>query len=296
MLKKAVVLLGSSLLFFISSCFSGNIRVDSGGIIKIMPVREYLYGVVGKEIDSNYPVEALKAQAVCARTNALYYKNIAREKGLPYDIKNSVFNQVYDKDDGDNVNVITAVDSTKGEILTYHGKIVEAFFCASSGGCTDSAENVWGQGDSYAISVPDPYSKKGTYDRWTKEFSSSELGAILGLASVKTLRILERDSSGRVQYIEAKTYSGITKTMSGNKFRLSFIYSNPGGIFIDARTLPSTKFKVKESDRRFIFYGSGYGHGVGMSQEGAKIMAEKGFDYKQILHYYFPLLKITRLK
>jgi stage II sporulation protein D len=294
MLKK-ILLLVSSFFVFIPLVFSENIRVDVGGSIKVMPLRQYLYGVVGKEIESNYPIEALKAQAVCARTNALYYINIAREKGLPYDVKNSVFNQVYNKDDGDNINVINAVNSTHGEILTYNNKIVEAFFCASSGGCTDSAENVWGPGDSYAIAVLDPYSKHGPYKKWTKIFSSSQISNILGVSSVKDIKVLKRDISGRIEIIEIKTDSGITKTMSGNNFRLDFIYNNPGGIFIDSDTLPSTMFKVKKSGNNFIFSGKGYGHGVGMSQYGTKVMAEKGFDYKQILHYYFPLLKIIHI-
>ncbi len=292
--KKAVVIIGS-FLFFIPLAFSENIRVDVGGSIKVVPLNEYVCGVVGEEMGENYPLEALKAQAVCARTNALYYRNIARRNGLPYDIKDSVFDQVYDKSDGQYMDIENAVNSTKGEILTYHNKVVEAFFCASSGGYTESADNVWGPGDPYTISKKDPYSKGGKYGAWTKVFSPSQLGDILGLSSVKDIKILKKDSSGRIQCIEVITYSGKKEIMCGDNFSLAFIDWNPNQIFTNPDTLPSARFKIKKSGDDFIFQGSGYGHGVGMSQYGSKVMAEDGFDYKQILKYYFPLLKLTKI-
>jgi len=258
-------------------------------VINVVDVEDYLCGVIAREMEKNWPTEALKAQAVCSRSLVYYYMQKAREKNLPYDVSNSVFHQVYGGTEAERENVVEAVDSTAGEVLSYEGRIVPGFFHACCGGSTSNASDVWGSEFPYLVGVSDSYCSGTPFFTWRKVFSASDIGRVLGIKKVDSIRIVQNDSSGRVKTLEVKSGTG-KKIVTGKDLRMSFINLYGSQSFNSEKVLPSTRFVTYGSGGSMVFEGTGYGHGVGLCQWGARKMAEEGFDYRQILKYYFPLL------
>jgi len=267
---------------------------DKWLLINKLDIEEYLYGVVGKEMDENWPIEALKAQAVCSRTFVLWKMEESKEKNLPYDIESSIYHQVYGR--CENEKIIKAVESTRGEVLTYNGKIAKVFFHACCGGKTAKPEDVWGGNYPGLVSVNDPYCKKSPYFSWEKIFSKRKLSEILNMGKIEKIEILEKGSSGRVKLLGIVLKNGKCLKLSGHKFRIKINEKSENVYFTNPYTLPSTLFEVKNMKDRIIFKGKGYGHGVGMCQWGARIMAEKGYNYKEILKFYFGKFKLENIE
>ncbi len=255
-------------------------------VINIAPVEEYLRGVLPKEMIPSWHMEALKSQAVAARTFVL--KNRGRHKADGYDLCSTTHCQVYN-----GVNTFfgtdTAVKETRGQVLYYGGRTVDAPFHADSGGMTESASNVWGGSVSHLVAV----AEEDTHTQaWTVNFSvydfSSRMGAAFGTLQGFELSPLtigksdsDRTTSGRV-----KTFKiiGSKKTvqMKGDEARRKF-------------SLPSTLFDVKIIGSQVVFTGYGKGHGVGMSQYGAQVYAQKGWLYNKILEHYYHGAKLKKL-
>jgi len=263
-------------------------------IINKIDIEEYLYGVVGKETDKNYPFEALKAQSICSRTIALkkIYEN--KEKNLPFDITSTMFHQVYGSCEDD--EVIKSVEETKGEVLLYNDKIPDIFFHACCGGKTVSPSEIWeGSNILYIKGVDDPYCESSPYTNWERKFSKMELSKILDLQEIKEIKISEKDSSGRAKKVKIFLSNGKIIYLTGHQLRMNINSKTTNIIFKNPKLLPSTLFSIENTKDEIIFLGKGYGHGVGMCQWGAKVMAEKGFSYKEILSHYFPLLEIKNI-
>ncbi|RKY32612.1 MAG: hypothetical protein DRP67_00565 [Candidatus Omnitrophota bacterium] len=260
-------------------------------LISKIDIEKYVCGVVGKEMSPDWPFEALKAQSVCSRTIA-YLKKIENSENF-YDVENSIYHQVYGK--CDNKRVWKAVSETKGEVLLYKGKIVPVFYHACCGGKTTSYLSVWGNFDfPWLKPVEDPFCKDSPYIKWKRVFSKRKISEILG-KDIKKMEILKRDSSGRAQTLKFILKNGETLTISSQDFRMKLYSSTNRILFSNTDILPSTFFWTKDNGEEIIFYGKGYGHGVGMCQWGARKMAEKGYDYRKILKHFFPLLKIGKI-
>ncbi len=248
-------------------------------IINLTTADEYLRGVIPSEMPTGWHAEALKAQTIAARTFAL--KNRKRHAADGYDLCSSTHCQVYNDADSAVESTNAAVDATFGEVLIYNGALINATFHSDSGGMTESASEVWGQAVPYLTAVEDFELKTRP---WDKKISVAEFVKALGtdigeLRSIK-LSALEigrgaedRSASGRVKFLIAVGSKGTAK-VTGVEMRNKF-------------KLMSTLFDAKLSDDEILINGYGYGHGVGMSQYGAKNYSEHGIVYKEILlHYY----------
>ena len=270
--------------------YFGGIKILKKGstmtIINIAPVEEYLRGVLPKEMIQSWHLEALKAQAVAARTFVL--KNRQKHKADGYELCATTHCQVYDGtrtfDSTDRAILVTY-----GEVLYQGGRTVDAPFHADSGGMTESAENVWGKNVAHLQAVAEDETKT---QAWTVKFTvndfSSRMGSAFGnLQSFKLTPLTigksaaDRTTSGRVKTVQI-IGSKKTVTMKGDEARRKF-------------SLPSTLFDVKIDNNEVIFAGYGKGHGVGLSQYGAKHYAEKGWTYDKILAHYYKGATIKKL-
>lgn len=238
--------------------------------VNYVDLEQYLYSVLGAEMSANWPQEALKAQAVAARTFALY-KRQTSGNGV-YDVGDTQTSQVYKGLESEGKATRMAVNATSGQVLTYKGKIILAVFHSSSGGHTENVEDVWSEPLPYLRGVPDYDQGTPTY-QWAKTFSRSELSRRIGMSNVRLL-IPERTSPyGRIMTMKVVGARG-SQTITGTKLR-------------QALGLKSTRFTVTSTANAFELNGSGFGHGLGMSQWGAYNLAQQKVNYQQILQHYY---------
>lgn len=284
----------NSLIKIDKNDYRGNIEIlrdDKGWLIVIneLDVEEYLKGVLNEEISAKWHPESIKAQAVVARTYALYQKE--NRKDNPYHMEATTTDQVYGGARREDERTNKAVEDTRGIVLTYEGKLAKAFYHSISGGITEDVTDVWGgEGNNYLKSIKCDFDKDAPNYQWETEIDAVDLEMLLSKNGIKVDGILSIEplsftSSGRVSELQIKHKNG-TEIISGVNFRKIIGYE----------TIRSTMFKVKEGDGSFIFYGKGSGHGVGLCQWGAKGMAEKGYSYIDILKYYYPGIEIKRIK
>ena len=249
-------------------------------IIECLSLEEYLYGVLPSEMSPDWPLEALKAQAVASRTYAMKFINPARD----YDITNGVEMQVYNGTNKINSRIIEAVNSTRGEVLKYKGKLVTAFFHACCGGHTASVKSAWGEDVIKPLyGVPDPFCSPSRHYRWEFYLSTADLLKFIQAQGstalkIKSVRINQKDRSGRAASFKFTTDNG-SKVVQTTDLRKRF------GTFEFRSTYVTGITAVKGG---YELSGRGWGHGVGMCQEGAKYMALNGKLYKRILRHYYP--------
>lgn len=282
--------------------YRGNLCIDHRkGKTKLTTVNEvmledYLYGVVPNEVSHSWPMEALKAQAVAARTFVLH--DLKKHASEGYDVCATTHCQVYRGKQKENVRTNQAVDATKGEYLAYKGKAILSLFHASGGGYTENSENVWGKREPYLRGVPDynesPWEVNVTLDKLSSVLKScgKAVGEIreikLSKLEKQPVKVGDRGISGRVRTMTIEGERGSVQ-VSGNDMR-SMLGLKSTLFDIDKRT-----FKGKESES-FTIKGYGFGHGLGMSQWGAKAMAEKKKDYEEILKHYYSQVDIKKIK
>ncbi len=256
-------------------------------LVNILPLEDYLYGVVSKEVPASWPTAVLQAQAVAARTYALYMA--AKRETEPYDLYATVAAQVYGGKDSEQESSRAAVHTTKGQVISYHNRLAYPLYHANSGGMTASAAEIWGWPAPYLISQRDEFSIDRKGFQWEYSLSKNDLQENfkqfgIALSVPKTLVPLERDMSGRIKSLRIEA-DGQTLILSGNTFRL---IAGPG-------KCKSSRFSVNPAGQTFTVAGSGFGHGAGMSQWGACEMARKGYGYEQILQFYYPGTNIVRV-
>ena len=256
-------------------------------VINELPLEEYLVGLINCEISSSWPIEAVKAQAVIARSYAIYQK--AARKNAPYQLESSVMDQVYEGSDIEDSRAARGVRETAGEVLTFDGKIIQAFYHSNCGGHTEASENVWGMALSYLSGVDCKYCLDAPSLKWEQSIPLKKLESSLRnggyqVSGLKEIVAGSRNRSGRLQEIILVTAKGRV-TVSAVNFRKAVGYT----------VIKSTRFDVKTTGDEVRFAGSGYGHGVGLCQWGAKQRAEDGFDYREILSYYYPGVKLEKV-
>lgn len=320
----------------------------------IVDIEEYLYGVVPGEMAASWPEEALKAQAVAARSIAIYQYN--RYLSAGYNVVDTTATQVYGGYTKEDSRTNAAVNATKGQTINYNGKVAEALYFSTSGGMTESAVNVWGNNINYLLGVVDSYETEPAQPAWSRRITLSEVNKCLtnegiNIGQAQGIQIISRTPSGRVQEMkilgssgshmvtleEVRTFFsgtsggslksrlfGFTEDIlgtnessssSGKKVTVLSAYgtttaqvddlvatngyrtSNLGTSMV-AQSSTDTAIIVGDSHDNsnlqgetvwgdFTVYGKGFGHGVGMSQSGAKGMAQAGFDYISILQHYY---------
>lgn len=255
---------------------------DSSGItaINIVDLEDYLLSVLPSEMPASWPLEALKAQAVAARSYAI--ANIGKHSKDGYDLRATVDDQVYMGVASENPNSNRAVAETEGLILKHEGKPVSAFFHSTSGGSTEVAEFVWGRSVPYLRMVPD-YDDLSPHFAWSRKVRVDEMARVAGpeIGQLTAFSITSRSPSNRVKETQAVGTAG-AKILTGDALRKLF-------------KLPSTNFNVVCKDNCFEFLGRGNGHGLGLSQWGARALAEHGYNAAQILTYYYKDVSVDYL-
>lgn len=287
-------------------------------LINELDLEDYLRGVLPGEISPDFPMECLKAQAIVARTYAVYTLGRHRKEG--FDLCSSLHCQVYLGYDYEKEKLNRAIESTKGIIICYNGKPALTPFHSSCGGITENAD-VWGTSLPYLKVKPDgpftlsldseekikkflqtkeAYCEASPSFRWVRQYTEESLqktfmlslplllcNPALKVGRIKDMKVEERSPSGRVKSLRIEMDDGAI-TLRGDDIRWAFGDGKPAS----KESLPSLLFYIEkqESGDKSIFkiMGGGAGHGVGFCQWGAVGLAKKGYDYRQIINFYFP--------
>ena len=256
-------------------------------VINILGIEKYLSSVVGSEMPTKWPLEALKAQAIASRTYAL------KQKGNPlYDVDSTQKNQVYNGLESRTYKTIRAVKSTRSLVLIYKNKLINALFHSSSGGMTENSQDVWKNEYSYLSSVKD-FDRKNPKLRWQKKFSYKELENLFPrIGGIKKIEILNITNTGRVKNVKLFGNYG-SDQMSGVDLRKRL---NLNSTFMRFKFIEDKNTDNENSrfpiEKNLIVIGQGSGHGVGMSQWGARYMASKGQKAESILKHFYKGVKI----
>jgi len=288
------ILAGDSVVNVENFALTGVIDVTKNSkglyrIINVIGLEDYTRAVIGEEMPSGWPIEALKAQAVVARTYTLYRKRAS--KAADYDLCSTVNSQMFAGDGREKEGPARAVRETEGEVLTtYQGEPIEALYHASCGGSTEDASEVWDREAPYLKSRNCPCNEISPFSRWTKGFSADDMETALRrdgyeVFGVSCVKVVKKSRSGRAKMVRIDGDTG-SVSVKANDLRRILGYN----------ALPSAMFEVKRQNGGFVFTGRGSGHGVGMCQWGAKELAGEGLSYAEILARYYPGTKITNLK
>ncbi len=273
---------------FVSNMFV-RVKHEDTGVIEKVPFEEYITGVLAGEMPVTFELEALKAQAVAARSYVM--KRMAYNKDKDYDVVDTVMNQVYLTDEYlksvwkdkyvEKINKIkTAVVETKGEYLDYEGQVVDAFFFSTSVGATENSEDVFTAEIPYLRSVTSTWDEEVSpvYEE-VNNFTLKEFYEKLGVSYQDEIKldILKTTSTGRIKEIK----------INGNKFT--------GGEVMNKLKIRSAFFTIVQNGEKVVVTTKGYGHGVGMSQYGAQAMALKKYTYDEILKHYYSGVTIKKI-
>ncbi len=300
-------------VWFKNRRYAGELRVSLNEeklkIINYLKLEKYLKSVVGSEMPKEFPLAALQAQAIAARTYAL--KLLGRNK--LFDVHSTQASQVYLGLEAETPKINKAVRSTNSLALFYQNKLIEAVFHSSSGGRTENSGEVWRYQLPYLRSVVD-YDQQSKNYKWSNKFSSLELDKIFpDLKGLNSIQITKKSNSGRVlkmrlngsngsKYISGKSFRKKLKLLS-TKFELGLKFDHNDKFNLDdnkkldftykiAYDLAPQPLPVIPKDYFLVVKGYGAGHGVGMSQWGAKSMAEKGYSFRKILNHYYTGIQI----
>lgn len=268
--------------------------------VEEMELDTYLYGVVSAEMPVSFEKEALKAQAVVARTYTIYKitNSVGKHEGADicdnsnccqaWISKENRFSKWEGQDKEENWNkIVSAVEETKGKIVTYQGEAINAFFHSNSGGTTEAPVNVWG-GSGYPYLQAVQTAGEDGYSQYYSEVTLSKDELTKKMRNKYSDFSINFEDEGQIKVIE-HTEGGRVKTIKiGNK--------NLSGV--EARSmfgLKSANFEIKREGDKIKFTVIGYGHGVGMSQTGADSMAKSGSSYEDIIKHFYTGVEITDL-
>ena len=338
--------------------YNGSFYLDAvnKALINNVSLEEYIYSVVSSEMGSSFEMDALKAQAVAARSYAI--SNLKKYIKHGYNLTNDIYSQVYLGVNRVDDKIKKAVDETKGLVASFNGEVINATYSSSNGGVIASSEEVWGNKYPYLVVKSDPYSTNTPNVDWKVEVTRDNLDEILAQKTNKrnfTGLKLQKNALGRVNNVIVSYNDGDVK-LSANKFRLLFgsskfrstlfdvnkkvestnakpmpvkektvvVASTPGpneGLVFDIVKLTDDEMnkisKVQnlgvsvptsagaggqniietsvDSLDKYVFFGKGFGHSVGLSQFGANEMAKQGFKYLDILSFYYPGIEVKVL-
>jgi len=272
-----------------------RVHLSSESLTREMPLEDYVRGVVAAEGSTESEVEALKALAIASRTYGV--RNIRRHDRDGYDFCTTTHCQRYRSAESGVTSdaVFEAVEKTRGEVLLANeAQVADSYFSASCGGATANLTTLWGgSSPPHLRGVRDDYCAGGRHATWTDTISQVDL--IKALQSdrrsnvgsrLDNIRVLRTDVSGRAELISLEGDKHIT--IKGWDFKIIV------GRALGWNLLKSSRFTVKRADSNFVFRGSGFGHGLGLCQEGAHVMAQRGASYRQILDRYFPGVNVSR--
>lgn len=249
--------------------------------INSIDIEDYIKGVLYHEVSHHWPMEALKAQAVAARTYAIY--KIDSSHKTDYDMTNDIYSQVYGGKDSERYRTGLAVERTTGQVLSYQDKVLPAYFHATCAGMTEDAKELWDMDLAPLRGVPCMFCQDSPHMHWKRNYRLHEMQVNLSkygykIGLIKDIKITERDRSGRVKSLKLTGRDGEEVKINGKDFRE----------IIGPNDIKSNNYEITMQGYYVDFNGKGWGHGVGLCQWGARGMAEQQFNYKQILSYYYP--------
>lgn len=288
-----VVLFLSIVTFSMSSTskstthFNNDVKIKKNNKIENIKLEEYIVGVVASEMPASFNIEALKAQAIAARTYAVYKMN---QENKEYDLIADVSNQGYiNKQEMKNKwgieydkyysKIKKSVDDTKGLVMKYNNKIIEAYYFAMSNGYTEDVSLVFSEDKEYLVSVKSEYENQNLKNfTMVTNVAKHDFCTKLNIACEKIeINNIERSNTNRVNNITINN-----KIFKGTEVRKLL-------------NLRSTDFKIEINNESISITTNGYGHGVGMSQYGANGMANAGYNYEEILKYFYKDVNIEAL-
>jgi stage II sporulation protein D len=282
--------------------YRGRVLVvpTDGGLtaVNYVDLDQYLYSVVGGEMGARFPMEALRAQAIAARTYALYQRQTSAND--VFDVGDTTAWQYYDGLDKETAETRAAVDSTQSLVLTYNNQIINAVFSACSGGHTQNSEDVWTNAlpylrgvEDYDLTVPQALASC----QWTAPISAQKLkDAVSGIGTI-TGFTAEPTANGKIARVKFVGESG-ERTLTGNQVREALgLRGIPSRIEVtQTQQVASAGSRVPVVPAQFQFTGGGYGHGIGLSQWGAYGMAQAGNNFEQILLHYYTGVQLAKLE
>lgn len=263
---------------------SGHVQLVRRGkgfwVINQVDLEEYVKGVVPSEVSSSWHPEMLKAQAVAARTYALYQQMLSATR--EYDVAASIQDQVYRGRQGIDERIEQAVESTKGLVITHQGAPIYAAFSSTAAGLTEDSMVVWSKDLPYLKGVECPFDLESPLYQWKASFKLEVLEQSLrqqgfAVGTIATFTPLVYSRAGRVATIRILHSKG-ELILRGEDLRKAVGYT----------VVPSTQFTIESFGPDIVLAGYGAGHAVGLCQWGAKELAELGYSFSSILRYYYP--------
>jgi len=262
-----------------------------------IPLEDYVRSVVATEGSTENELESLKALAIASRTYAV--KNMGRHERDGYDFCSTTHCQRYRTTGSQSDTYIApavteAVEATRGEILRDSGgNVADSYFSASCGGATANMSTLWGgSAPPYLRGVHDEYCSHEPHHSWTDVISQAHLLKALQSdrrtnvgGQLHNVTVVRRDQSERAELVAIDGDRRVT--ISGWEFKIVV------GRALGWNLLKSSRFEIVRSGTNFVFRGQGFGHGLGLCQEGAHVMALRGFSYRQVLAKYFPTTRIA---
>lgn len=291
--KIRIAVPSDSTIYLDGRSFRGAVDIVRKDNMKLMAINrvdleEYLYGVLYNEVSHRWPIEAIKAQAIAARTFAIYQAR--QNKQQDYDLTNDIYSQVYSGATSERWATTRAVKLTAGQVLVYKGDIFPTYYHATCGGRTESASNLWNIDIEPLKGVECGFCKDSPHYKWNKNIPLLEIEKKLNdsgykIGKIKSVVVLSKNISGRIDKLEIKDDSGVSCILTGKDFRR----------LIGPNDLRSTNFEPVISNDKLVINGIGWGHGVGMCQWGANGMAGHGKNAQEILNLYYPGAEITTI-
>jgi len=285
---------GSAALTVNGRRYRGNLAAFRTGdglfsLLNVLPIEDYLYGVLGGETYPTWPPAALEAQAIVARSYALWRMGQRREG--TFDLYATVMDQNYLGMAKETPALNAAVDRTAGLVLLYQHQLFRCYYHSTCGGHTEHVHQVFPDPPLLPLSaVQCQHCKDSKHYSWRRVLSSAEIGDGLAksgqsIQKVAGIEVSARTPSGRAKEIAVVGTDGRRVPMLASEFRLA----------VGPAKLPSTFFDLRATAGGYEFAGRGFGHGVGMCQWGSRGMAEAGFSAPEILRHYYTGAQLTRL-
>ena len=284
--KKGIYIAKNNRFLFRGKNYYGKIKIEKKSksflYINLVPIRHYIISVIGHEMSNSWPLEALKAQAVVARSYAA--AKMLQSKTNDYDVGTTTNHQVYKGIPRKKNQLEEAVNTTQGELLVYKSKLAKVFFHSSCGGRLAASDEVWKEKISYLDVRNSNYCRGTPNYKWNLNISVHKFARLLGLASINQIRITTRSKSGRAKEVLIQS-RGKDIHLRATKLRQ----------LLGENKLKSYFFAIRLKAKNIQIAGRGYGHGVGMCQWGSRRMSEKnGMGYKKILNHFFPGTSVSK--
>jgi stage II sporulation protein D len=293
--SSAIVFTALAVFFAVRGCGSPSIQElpmvtvyrSQTAQVEKLDLEEYITGTVAAEMPASFESEALKAQAVCARTYALRKltegKSYPQKADLSDDINTCQGYLNYDEFAGRHPHqseqwwfkIKQAVEETRGEVILYDNQLIDALYHSTCGGQTASAQEVFGRNIDYLQSVKCGYCQMSQRYKTEQVLAWQEVAAVSGEG--ESVEVMATSSTGRIEQVRVNQ-----KVMKGSEFRQAF-------------ALPSTRCTVSMDNQGLSIISYGYGHGVGLCQYGAQGMALQGKNYQRILNHYYPGTQIFKI-